>query len=1211
MTDLSFVSRFRWICESFGHSKRHCDLLDVFYAHSHTAVDLDSTVLQFLSITHELADAESADRLSVLLRLLDVTDSSILAMLLVLSRASDTRKRRRKAAGGYFAITDSSWSDASLDETPAMSLLSHSALSSDVFSSSALFCPPATDSGFHSAANTPVEHSPASLLAFPDTIDAFSRIRQCFGWEQSISASPFLSNASIDSFNALFHSDACRLTRSELIDGLLKTAVGIRTDLFAFDPVNERFSLDRRFAAQALTPTLTMRIMDMFGRCGTHYFRIQSLASKMRRDEAKYGLVASACASGLLSLTQSMHSAILDIIEGSAALHIVDSLQRVSKFASALSSVASLFGLQADRSFDEHNVPFGLKLMSVLFNRLLHFEQASINPSSSSHCSYLRSVYADLFQQASIPLQVWVDAWIGLKNSLLKMDDKTAIYRLEIHDPYQEFFISVDPSIANTFVLHINDDCGRRHLPCFITSDLAKEIFNAGQSLRLLRDTESKHPFIQYLCTNDCVQLGSNLTFSFSNISAIKRLTSDYQSSQLTFWATHYRMRRIEDELASKNSEEVRSAKLERLRLQDQETLNRRKDQQKELEVRRKVLKDSIDSFLKEKQALEAETARRERIADAEKLKKAIETEAYMDYLESSEAARIMDAHEKKLRLLEKMEDIYMWRKSRLELDSRRVALLKAERDDILIRLEHLDVRTGLASASAIIHSATNGGSSVDLPPFKTIASTDTLVDDASPQQIESAAKLEVQVNESIDSVKSEVLEIIGLTQSQEEVLPELIVEAESHLAMEQPDETQEGSDEHSSFFALKKQPESNAPKPLDDSGVINLPIGASISNSLFHIWKCHSYLIAKATLMVLFRDGTTATRTPHDVRFQFNILESFYCFQNGVFTSLLGHILFSNVAEEQRDMLRNQPSQLALNGKREFTPSIEAVTYALRNVISQCSQKSTRVAIEECVTFEVMKEIPSEQGSMDFLGLAYNAPKPFDAIIKTSTICNYNAVFAWLLTLMRANAAIDGVCATEKWTDMRKGQIKTSETERAIIINLFNHLHSLVKSLQYYAFDVAVGPTWHKFKAELDNAASEAYSQTNSENAKGSIRDFHSLRRRHEVMVEDLMKALFLSPETKLINKSIEGILQLCIRFSRLMQDTTTTDSLPAISAALQVRKSLLLEVLASHSKKQKDGIVCHSQDLYQIFYCLADSSASFLAASCKSPVSTLASGS
>ena len=343
---------------------------------------------------------------------------------------------------------------------------------------------------------------------------------------------------------------------------------------------------------------------------------------------------------------------------------------------------------------------------------------------------------------------------------------------------------------------------------------------------------------------------------------------------------------------------------------------------------------------------------------------------------------------------------------------------------------------------------------------------------------------------------------------------------------------------------------------PTTSSSPLPPPLSITAHLSFSPLLSTQARLINLATLRLLFNT--------HHLRHHLCLQRSYHLFGDGIFTSRLTHALFSpDLASAERRKGRSRTGTLGikLGVRNSWPPASSELRLALMGILSEsykaafvpplrsvASSWATDVMIDKRdgelpggLSFAIRdisdKEIekcmnPDSIQALDFLRLQYRPPSPIDAVITTSSLQRYDAMFKLLLRMTRMLFVVTQLSrnnvfnrhrtqATACVTDLRKSQF------------CFEAQH-FVSTVCGYFFDIAIGSTWDRFEANMKEIEDKL---DNDEVAlEVSVQEgLHRLKERHEEMLERMMFALLLRKRQERALEALEDVCGLVLDFARM----------------------------------------------------------------------------
>ncbi|KAI8926215.1 Spc98 family-domain-containing protein [Entophlyctis helioformis] len=354
---------------------------------------------------------------------------------------------------------------------------------------------------------------------------------------------------------------------------VLKAAVGIPSAIFDLDRTDWRVAVRQdhlsRLRLASLSPSALHSILRDVACLATNHVRIRRVAHLLLDDPEHFGLTGAALASGLTQTMDRFHAYIVhleDKLERDS-LHLLEIGNAFNQPRLVLSALASLFNADSAQPFAHRSIPASLSLLSLLYDAVLRIDYLDDVQLDESGMGGIRHVLLLLLRLASAPFLAWMDAWIGLVGAHASGIDPAALY-----DPYGEFVGALKgPSQVDGEASSAEQ---RPALPAFVPSDMAKALFDAGSSLRLISDPENlKQGHFSGVPGSPLasgLHLHSRMSFRMAEIRQIHAAATAYEDAQLAIWdkesaaKVRAERRRAQDRLRqlAENVEKVRGTHL-------------------------------------------------------------------------------------------------------------------------------------------------------------------------------------------------------------------------------------------------------------------------------------------------------------------------------------------------------------------------------------------------------------------------------------------------------------------------------------------------------------------------------------------------------------------------------------------------------------------------------------------------------------------------
>ncbi|KAF2837277.1 hypothetical protein M501DRAFT_1018187 [Patellaria atrata CBS 101060] len=321
-------------------------------------------------------------------------------------------------------------------------------------------------------------------------------------------------------------------------------------------------------------------------------------------------------------------------------------------------------------------------------------------------------------------------------------------------------------------------------------------------------------------------------------------------------------------------------------------------------------------------------------------------------------------------------------------------------------------------------------------------------------------------------------------------------------------------------------------------------PIVLTPALSLNPLLTVQARLVNSSCLRLFFRS--------HCLRHHLSLQKNYHLFGDGVFISRLTSALFNpelETAERQRGVVRTGVSMgLKLGNRTNWPPASSELRLALMGILSDCyhtsqlylsrNQKKTSSSLRESndipgnLSFAV-RTLSAEDGekcmdphslyALDFLRLQYSTPSPLGAIITQDSLEKYDAIFKFLLRLLRMTYVV---------SHLPRG-LNASARKFAVESRHF------VNSCTAYFFDTGISETWISFENRLD--AIEQHLQKEDEAGDIGKRVNESLDRlkeMHERTLDGIMFKLLLRRRQEKVMQLLEEIFGCILEFSRIVTE-------------------------------------------------------------------------
>ncbi|GBC07609.1 hypothetical protein RclHR1_07570005 [Rhizophagus clarus] len=331
--------------------------------------------------------------------------------------------------------------------------------------------------------------------------------------------SPYLLESDVSVFESVYHShfhhsygyNDFAVPHEILIQDILSLITGIQSKIFSYNISNRKFiSKYLNLRISGCSSKSINKMLKRFLNLGSHIRRLENVAEKCMKSSRLYGLTGVTFGRSLSSFISFVRTSIVTIVEtitdqGQMKIirlyHLIDDvslvIERIAAFCRCDVENSRILGLTEDQKEQlDHEgfyVPFGSNILSELYVTAESIDAVRI--------PLLKSVLLAFLEQSSYPFFHMLSSWLGVGSSSSHPSLPLELQKGDFLDPYEEFFIDnfvVDSNYikqnGDEFWqggIHVSDD---HPLPAFINVELARDVLEAGKSLRLLRDCRPNHP---------------------------------------------------------------------------------------------------------------------------------------------------------------------------------------------------------------------------------------------------------------------------------------------------------------------------------------------------------------------------------------------------------------------------------------------------------------------------------------------------------------------------------------------------------------------------------------------------------------------------------------------------------------------------------------------------------------------------------------------
>ncbi|RIA91282.1 Spc98 family-domain-containing protein [Glomus cerebriforme] len=357
---------------------------------------------------------------------------------------------------------------------------------------------------------------------------------QILSWEstgtlksQQNQTSPYLTESDVSIFESVYHShfhhsygyNNFSMPHEVLTQDILNLIIGTQSKTFSYNESSKKFiSNFLNLRISGCSSKSVNKMLRRFLNIGSHIRRLENVAEKCMKSARLYGLTGVAFGRSLSSFITFVRTSIVamaetiteqDQIKIIRLYHIVNDVSlvigRIAAFCRCDVEDSKMLELTENQKEQLERegfyIPFGSNILSELYT--------AVESIDTVRTPLLKSVLLTFLEQSSYPFFHMLNSWLGIGSSSSHVSLPLELQKGDFLDPYEEFFI-VNFEVDSNYVkyngdefwqsgIHVSND---HPLPAFINVELARDVLEAGKSLRLLRDCRPDHP----LC-HSCVIL--------------------------------------------------------------------------------------------------------------------------------------------------------------------------------------------------------------------------------------------------------------------------------------------------------------------------------------------------------------------------------------------------------------------------------------------------------------------------------------------------------------------------------------------------------------------------------------------------------------------------------------------------------------------------------------------------------------------------------
>ncbi|KAJ3088205.1 hypothetical protein HK102_009313, partial [Quaeritorhiza haematococci] len=288
--------------------------------------------------------------------------------------------------------------------------------------------------------------------------------------------------------------------------------------------------------------------------------------------------------------------------------------------------------------------------------------------------------------------------------------------------------------------------------------------------------------------------------------------------------------------------------------------------------------------------------------------------------------------------------------------------------------------------------------------------------------------------------------------------------------------------------------------------------------------------------------------------------------------------------------LMTKDKGRIGLNGRYSWPADPGVLGSALREAIaaSALEQDDGAVHGEEDLVRNVYRNLhdslvfgrapgadkmndPSDLEALSIVDLIFIPPRPLDILITNTSMDKYRQIWSFLMKILRVQESVNRIL-TSRWWQHTRGRYKGDKyswrwpgynTAEDIAARRFRfEAEGFVCGLARYVFDDSVNKSWKSFMAAIDEVQRQMDYEDSGENVPSSfgsefvgtdpstnddderhgtpsrnkIRHLESFVALHHATLDRILWKLLLKRRQATVLKVVEGMLQLILKFSRLV---------------------------------------------------------------------------
>lgn len=284
--------------------------------------------------------------------------------------------------------------------------------------------------------------------------------------------------------------------------------------------------------------------------------------------------------------------------------------------------------------------------------------------------------------------------------------------------------------------------------------------------------------------------------------------------------------------------------------------------------------------------------------------------------------------------------------------------------------------------------------------------------------------------------------------------------------------------------------------------------------------------LLSYSALRLLFTQG--------HVRAHLSLLHDFQLFGNGLFASRVSTALFDSGQSSGEGRRRDgSTTGLRLQDRDTWPPASSELRLVLMGILSEYLPMDGR-GLEDSISFS-LRDLSDEElercrdvdsiHALDFLRVHYKPPTAIlEAVVSSESLDKYDRIFKHLLRLLRLRSVAQDL--------LQEISTRNSAPVSGLEHRFRVQLHHFTSTLADYSQNTAIGYQWAKFDKQL-MVVERAITDDDYTGTLRRGRSLEHLRKIHEEMLDNIVRALMLKERQVKIRRSIEGLFAALLSYA------------------------------------------------------------------------------